>query len=60
MKEKALRETKIRNMHEMGKMKRAQELRDDEFSVQKLRASHETKHKLTSVTGNARADKFFE
>ena len=29
-------------MHEMGEMKRAQELRVDEFSVQKLRESHET------------------
>ena len=48
MKEKAFRETKIRNVHEMGEMKRAQELRVDDFSVQKLRASHETIHKLTS------------
>ena len=29
MKEKALRETQIRSMHEMGEMKRAQELRVD-------------------------------
>ena len=28
-------------MYEMGEMKRAQELRVDEFSVQKLRESHE-------------------
>ena len=35
MKEKLLRETHIRNIHEMGEMKRAQELRVDEFSVQK-------------------------
>ena len=39
MKEKALRKTQIRNLHEMGEMKRAQELRVDEFSVQKLRKS---------------------
>ena len=32
MKEKALRETQIRSIHEMGEMKRAQELRVDEFS----------------------------
>ena len=30
-KEKVLRDTKIRSMHEMGEMKRAQELRVDEF-----------------------------
>ena len=48
MKEKAHRETQIRNMHEMGEMKRAQELRVDEFSVQKLRESHETIQRVTS------------
>ena len=48
MKEKALREDQIRSMHEMGKMKRAQELRVDEFSVQKLRESFETIQRLTS------------
>ena len=47
MKEKALRDTQIRSMHEMGEMKRAQELRLDEFSVQKLRESHETIQRLT-------------
>ena len=35
MKEKVLRDTQIRSMHEMGEMKRAQELRVDEVSVQK-------------------------
>ena len=35
-------------MHETGEMKRAQELRVDEFSVQKLRESHETIQKPTS------------
>ena len=34
MKEKALRETQTRNIHDMEEMKRAQELRVDEFSVQ--------------------------
>ena len=35
MKEKALRDTQIRSIHEMGELKRAKELRVDEFSVQK-------------------------
>ena len=35
MKEKLLRHTQIRNIHELGEMKRAQELRVDEFSVLK-------------------------
>ena len=48
MKEKVLWETEIRNIHEMGEMKRAQELRVEEFSVQKLRESHETIQNLTS------------
>ena len=48
MKENALRETPIRNFHEMGEMKRAQELRVDEFSVQQLRESHDTMQRLTS------------
>ena len=48
MKEKALPETQIRNIHEIGEMKRAQELRVEEFSVQKLRESHETIQRLTS------------
>ena len=34
-KEKALRDTQIRSMHEMGRMKRAQEQQLEEFSVQK-------------------------
>ena len=37
LKEKILRDTQIRNKHEVGEMKRAQELRVDEASVQKLR-----------------------
>ena len=48
MKENAHRETQIRSMHEMGEMKRGQELRVDEFSVQKLRESHGTMQKVTS------------
>ena len=30
---KALRDTQIKSIHEMGEMKKAQELRVDEFSV---------------------------
>ena len=48
MKEKVLRDTQIRSMHEMGEMKRAQEPRVDEVSVQKLRENHKTIQKLTS------------
>ena len=49
VKEKVLRDTQIRSMHEMGEMQRAQELRVDEVSVQKLRENHETIQKLTSL-----------
>ena len=45
MKEKALRETRIRSIHEMGEMKRAQELR---VSVQSFTENHETIQRLTS------------
>ena len=48
MKEKVLRDTQIRSMHEIREMKRAQELRVDEVSVQKLRENHETIQRLTS------------
>ena len=48
MKEKALRDTQIRSMHEMGEMKTAQEIRVDEFSAQILRESHDTIQRLTS------------
>ena len=47
MKEKFLRDSHIRSMHDMGEMKRAQELRVDEVSVQKSRENHETKQQLT-------------
>ena len=39
---------KRRNVHELGEMKKGQELRVDEFSVQKLRENHETIQTLTS------------
>ena len=48
MKEKVLRNTLIRNMHEVGEIQRAQEQRTDEVSVPKLRENHETIQKLTS------------
>ena len=48
VKEEVLRDTHIRSMHEMGEMKRSQEPRVDEVSVQKLRESHETMQKVTS------------
>ena len=45
----------------MGEMKRAQELRVDEFSVQKVRESHETTQKAhITNAGNAGADEFYE
>ena len=40
MKEQVLRNAQIRNMHEMRDIERAQELRVDEVSVQKLRENH--------------------
>ena len=59
--EKALRETQIRGMHEMGEMRRAQELRVDEFSVQKLRENHENNTKTHSTfTRITRKDKLCE
>ena len=48
MKEKVLGDTQIRNIHELGEMKKAQSLRVDDFSVQKWRESHETVQRLTS------------
>ena len=48
LKEQVLRNTQIRNMHEMGEIKRAQEQRVDEVSVQKLKENHETIQQLTS------------
>ena len=53
--ERALRDTRIRGIHEMEELRRAQDLRVDDFSVQKSRESHDTKQKLTSHnTGVAR------
>ena len=60
MKEKVLRDTQIRSMHEMGEMKRAQELRVDEVSVQKSRQNHAIQKLNFSVAGNAGGDEFYE
>ena len=58
MKEQVLRKTQIRFIHEMEKM-RAQELRVEEFSVQKLREGHETNTEAhVTNTINARANEF--
>ena len=38
----------MKSMHEMGEVKRAQESRVEEFSVQKFRESHDTIQRLTS------------
>ena len=40
--EQALRDTRIRNIHEVKELKRAQEMRIDEFSRHELRESHAT------------------
>ena len=60
MKEKVLRDTQIRSMHEMGEMKRAQELRVDEVCAKNKRKSWDNTKAHLSVAGNARADEFNE
>ena len=61
LKEKVLRDTQIRRMHVMGDMKRAQELRVDEVSVQKIeRKSWDNTKARFRNTGNARTDEFYE
>ena len=46
--ERVLRETQIRSIHEVGELKRAQEMRNDEFSRDELRGSHATIQDLAS------------
>ena len=46
--EKALRETRIRSIHEVEELKRAQEMRIDEFSRNELGESHAAFQELTS------------
>ena len=60
MKEKALRDTQKRKIHETGEMKRAQDSRVDKFSVQKLRESHETIQRLTSQIHELQEDELLE
>ena len=48
LKEKKLRETRIRNIREVEELKRAQEMRIDGFSRHELRESHATIQELTS------------
>ena len=60
MKEKLLRDTQIRNIHELGEMKRAQKLRVDEVSVQNKRKSRHNTETHFTVAGDARADEFYE
>ena len=47
---KAVRETRIRSIHDVEEFKRAQELRIDEFSRHELRESRATFQELTSQT----------
>ena len=49
LKEKVLRDTQIRSMREVGEMKRGQEQRVDEVSVQKKIENHETTQKLSQL-----------
>ena len=46
--ERVLRVTQIRSIHEVGELKKAQEMRTDEFSRHELRQSHATIQELTS------------
>ena len=46
--EKALRDSRFRNIHEMEELKSAQEMRVDEFSIHKLKETHDTIQGLTS------------
>ena len=46
--ERLLRETQIRSIHEVGELKRAQEMRIDEFSRNELRESYVSIRELTS------------
>ena len=59
--ERALRNTRIRNIHEVEELKRAQEMRNDDFSVHKLRESHATMQELTFTnTGVAGKNELYE
>ena len=45
---KALRDTRIRNIHEVEELTRAQDLLIDELSIHKLKESHDTIQERTS------------
>ena len=51
---KALRDTRIRNIYEMENLKRAQEMRVDEFSFQKLKVTLLYKRAHFTNTGTVR------
>ena len=48
LREQALRDTRIRNIHEMKELRRVRKMRVDEFSIHKLRDSHATIQELIS------------
>ena len=50
--EKTLRDARIRNIHEVEELKRAQEMRIDEFSRNEWRVSHATFQEHTSSDSN--------
>ena len=61
MKENVLRDTQIRKYARNGRIQRAQVLRADEVSVQKLRENHETNSAAHfPIAANARTDEFYE
>ena len=60
MKEKVLPDAQIRNMHEMGEIQRAQELRVDEVSVQKLRDNTKAHFTIVTIARYARTDESYE
>ena len=61
LKETVLPDTQIRSMHQMGKMKRAQELRVDKFSVaESERKSRDSADAHFPIAAIARTDEFYE
>ena len=61
MKEILLQDTQIRNIHELGEIKRAQELRVDEISAQKFReGTTRYRDTLFTIAVYARINEFCE
>ena len=58
--EKALRDTRIRNIHEVEELKRAKEMRIDEFSRNELRESHAAIQERTSQVQELQERMIFE